>query len=293
MNTETTALVPLTIRAVASPNTRRTYSRGLRSFMDWSEGQLAFSRDVVLAYLDHLRHKGASAVTINQHLTAIKLLAREAEARGMSHAEAQSIISIPGIRQHGVRMGHWLSKEQAQRLLQAPDDAHPRGKRDRALLGLLLGCALRRAEAAAVTVEHIQVLDGRAVIHDLIGKGGRVRTVPMPAWCHERVLEWLECAGIAEGPVLRPVNKAGRSNGHGMTDSGIWRVVKGYAQELGFECAPHDLRRTFGKLGLKGGADIRQIQKTYGHSSQATTEKYLGDGLDLEHPACDYLGVEG
>ena len=152
---------------------------------------------------------------------------------------------------------------------------------------------MRRSEAAAVTVEHIQVLDGRAVIHDLVGKGGRVRTVPMPAWAHERVMEWLEAAEITEGPVLRAVNKAGRSNGHGMTDSGIYWVLKGYAQELGIEVAPHDLRRTFGKLGLKGGADIRQIQKTYGHSSQACTERYLGDGLDLEHPACDYLGVEG
>ena len=98
-----------------------------------------------------------------------------------------SIGRVKGTPRHGVRLGNWLSKDQAEKLLNAPDPGTITGLRDRALLGVLIGCGLRRAEACALTVEHVQQREGRWVIVDLIGKHGRVlssqsRILQRPDW---------------------------------------------------------------------------------------------------------------
>jgi integrase len=71
----------------------------------------------------------------------------------------------------------------------------------------------------------------------------------------------------------------------------IYAVVVEYAELLGVEFRPHDLRRTYGKLAHKGGAKIEQIQLSYGHASLTTTERYLGIEQDLEDAPCDHLGL--
>jgi integrase len=95
---------------------------------------------------------------------------------------AAGIQRVKGAKRQGVRMGNWLTHKQAEDLINAPDPNRLKGKRDRALLAVLIGCGLRRSEAAALTFAHIQQREGRWVIVDLIGKHGRVRSVPMPSW---------------------------------------------------------------------------------------------------------------
>jgi site-specific recombinase XerD len=94
--------------------------------------------------------------------------------------EAASLTDIPNIRQQGTRLGNWLTREQAKELLAVPDGSTLKGKRDYAILALLVGCALRRHELANLSIEEIQLRENRWVIADLRGKGGRVRTVAVP-----------------------------------------------------------------------------------------------------------------
>jgi integrase len=75
---------------------------------------------------------------------------------------------------------------------------------------LLIGCGLRRAEAANLTFDHIQQRDGRWVLVDLIGKRNKVRSVPMPAWTKQAIDEYASAASLTEGVVFRPINKGGR-----------------------------------------------------------------------------------
>ena len=89
---------------------------------------------------------------------------------------------MKGAKRAGIRTGQWLTREQAERLISIPNPTTLRAARDRALLAVLIGCGLRRREAATLSVEHIQLRDARWVIVDPIGKGGRVRSVPMPSW---------------------------------------------------------------------------------------------------------------
>ena len=107
----------------------------------------------------------------------------------------------------GVRAGNWLSLKQAQALLNAPDITTKKGLRDRAIIAVLLGCALRRSEVAALTMNHVQQRDGRWCIVDLYGKHGRVRTVPMPVWVEVAIDAWTAPAGVVDGYVFRPVNR--------------------------------------------------------------------------------------
>lgn len=289
------AIVQVVLDAVDSSQTRRAYARALHGFMAWynSSGLRELNKATVQRYAAELKAQGMGASSINQRLSAIRKLAAEAADNGaMPQQIANGIANVKGLRQEGTRAGNWLTKEQAQRLLDAPNARTVKGLRDRALIAVLLGCGLRRSEVAALTTSHIQERDGRWVIVDLIGKRNKVRTVPMPSWTKKAIDEWTQAAHVKSGRVFRSVNKGDRVDGNSMTAQAIRDAVTQYAKalELG-AVAPHDLRRTFAKLAHKGGAGLDQIQLTLGHASMQTTEKYLGVTQDLTNAPCDRLGL--
>ena len=147
-----------------------------------------------------LEARGLAPSSINVKLAAVRKLAAEAADNGLLDLQtAQAIQGVKGAPIKGARMGKWLSRTQAQELLDAPDASTLKGKRDVALLAVLLGAGLRRGEVAALTVEHIQQRDGRWVIVDLLGKHGRVRSVPIASWIKCAIDRWTEAAGITEG----------------------------------------------------------------------------------------------
>ena len=174
-------------------------------------------------------------------------------------------------------------------MLSLPDRNTLQGKRDAALLSLLLGAGLRRNELAQLRIEDLQQREGRWCLVDIEGKGKRVRTAPISGWAKEAVDVWLQALPFASGLVLGKVNKGGRFVGQGMTTSAIYGVVLRYEKQLQVKVKPHDLRRTFGKLAHQGGARIEQIQRSYGHATIQTTERYLGVEQDLLDAPCDHL----
>jgi len=89
---------------------------------------------------------------------------------------------VKGVKLLGRRIGNWLTGSQAQELLNAASRDTLRGVRDAAMLGLLLGCGLRRSEVVGLRLDQLQLREGQWVIVDLVGKGGRLRTVPVPDW---------------------------------------------------------------------------------------------------------------
>jgi site-specific recombinase XerD len=119
-----------------------------------------------------------------------------------------------------------------------------KGKRDRAIMAVLAGCGLRRSEVAQLTFSDIQTRDDRWVIVDLYGKGGHIRTVPVPEWVKSAVDCWTTAAQVTAGRIFRCVSKTGTVWGEGITEKLIWCIVKEFASkaQLG-NVAPHDLRR--------------------------------------------------
>jgi integrase/recombinase XerD len=287
-------IIQAVLDGLTSEHSKRAYERSLRDFLAWHEtqGRPAISRAMVQRYAAELKEGGMSAANINQRLSAIRKLASEASDNGVLDAQiANGILKVKGVRQGGTRAGNWLGRDQAQALLESPNIEGLKGMRDRALLALLLGCGLRRTEAASLTLEHIQQRDSRWIIVDLVGKRNKVRSVPMPNWAKKAIDSWTTAAGIDSGLVFRPINKGGHLSGDSMTDQAIRNVVTEYGVALGFAVAPHDLRRTFAKLAYKGGSGLDQIQLSLGHGSIQTTEKYLGVEQDLSSAPCDHLGL--
>ncbi len=188
-------------------------------------------------------------------------------------------------------MGNWLTRDQAKELLTVPDRSTIKGKRDYVILALLLGCALRPQELASLDVDAIQMREGRWVLPDLRGKGGRVRIVAIPVWVKQGINAWMIAAKIEDGRLLRPLSKSGKLIGDEPGDWAIWSVVEQSAKEIGIEhFGAHDLRRTCAKLCRKKAAIWKQIKFLLGHSSIQTTERYLGSEQDLAVAVNDNLG---
>src|SRR6202049_4675766 len=197
------------------------------------------------AMRSHLESRQLAPGTINLRLGAVRRLAYEAADCGLLSADlAAGIRRVKGVKKLGIRLGNWLTAEQGNALWQAPDRLRLKGKRDRALLALLLACGLRRHEAVALTLDHLQQREDHWAIVDLVGKGGHIRTVPVPDWVRTELDDWLAAAAIDRGRLFRRVNKVGRAWGDGMTVKAVWHIVKESARSIGVaKLAPDDLRR--------------------------------------------------
>src|SRR5450755_4124913 len=201
-------LKTLVLDSVSSPITKRVYNMALDESMGWFQQapRPGFTKATVSAWRVSLEDRKLGSSSIIVRMSAIRKLAAEAADNGLLAPElAAGISRVRSVKSTGIRVGNWLSQRQAQALLSAPDISTLRGLRDRAILAILLGCGLRRSEVAALTFAHLQQRDDRWCIVDLVGKHGRVRTAPMPAWVKIAVDAWATPAGVAERCVFRPL----------------------------------------------------------------------------------------
>jgi site-specific recombinase XerD len=147
-----------------------------------------------------------------------------------------------------------------------------RNSRDLAMISILFGCGLRRAELSSLQKEDIQIRQGHWAIVDLVGKGEHIRTVPMPIWVKSAVDRWMSAATVAEGRIFRAVSRHGSAWSRGVTESVVWYAVRDCARRLQLDrIAPHDLRRPCAKLCHASGGELEQIQFVLGHASVLTT----------------------
>jgi integrase len=200
---------------------------------------------------------------------------------------------VKGAKRRGVRIGNWLTLDQSKTLLRESLASSLCAKRDRAIVALLIGWGLRRAELVGLRMEDFQVREKHSVIADLVGKGKHTRTVPVPLWTKRAVDEWTAAAGINGGVILRRVSRLDKIWGEGITPRAIWHVVKAAAKRSDIKnLAPHDLRRTCARLCHLAGGELEQIQFLLGHASIQTTERYLGCKQRLSQAVNDKLGLE-
>ena len=284
------------LNSLASASSQDSYEHAIDEFIGWycSEPRLSFNRTVVLRYRFFLEQKNLAPSTINVRLAAVRRLAYEAADTGLLSPElAAGIRRVKGAKRLGVRIGNWLTLEQAKRLLRSADTGTIRAKRDRAIIALLVGCGLRRAELVGLKKKDFEIREDHWVVADLIGKGKHVRTVPVPNWAKRAVDDWIASANIEDGRIFRRVNRFGRIWGSGITPKAIWHVVKGAARRADIQnLAPHDLRRTCARLCHVAGGELEQIQFLLGHASVQTTERYLGCKQKIRHAVNDAIALE-
>lgn len=313
-------IIDLVTQSVDSPHSKRAYSRALVDFLAWYEenGRPGFTKAVVNAYREYMMQSGKSRSSINQALSAIRKLATEAADNGLVPPTlAYGVERVKGVKQTGIRAGNWLTAAEAERLINTPVQRWRREEiplmkaiRDQAILAVMVGTGLRRSEVANLCWEQVQQRDGRWAIIDLVGKRGRVRSVGMAPWVKVGLDRWADTSGVRNGRIFRALNKDGQLAGQVKTKGGyrtdgnlspqaIYNVVSENVLAAGFvtsqgepTVAAHDLRRTAAALALKGGADLRQIQRMLGHASITTTERYLEPMRSLQVTAGDFIQIK-
>src|SRR3989442_10571098 len=192
--------------SLQSPESQRSYRRSIDDFVGWycSEPRLSFNKTVVTRYRIHLEDQLLAPGTINVRLAAVRRLAYEAADTGLLSPElAAGIRRVKGAKKLGMRLGNWLTVDEARSLWQLPNMYSVKGKRDRAILAVLLGGGLRRRELIDLTLDHIQRPENHWAIVDLVGKGGHIRTVPMPNWVKQTIADGLTVAEAWHGKIFR------------------------------------------------------------------------------------------
>jgi hypothetical protein len=245
---------------------------------------------VVTRYRIFLENRQLAAGTINGRLAAVRRLAYEAADAGLLSPElAAGIRRVKGAKKLGVRLGNWLTAEEARRFWQAPASNTLKGKRDRAILAVLLGCGLRRRELADLDFTHLQQREEHWAIVDLVGKGGHIRTVPVPEWVKATIDLWVVTAGITAGRLFRCVCRAGKHWGDGVTERVVWHVMKQYARTLGLpQVAPHDseafVREAVPCIGWRIGSDPIPSRARLRPDNRALSRVQTADSRSCERP---------
>lgn len=276
-------LADLTLDSISNSHTARAYRQHISRFLRW---RLPLSLVGVTKFITESR-----LTVSNQRmaLAAIRKLTLNAEADQLiSSVESRRIFSIKPPKATP-KMGRWLTISGVRQLLSLPNRNSYEGARDLALFALLLGCGLRAAEATQVTWGCYRDIHGRKCLVDIIGKGSKCRTIPVPAWATDALELWQrrlsdkigfrEVALDAGSLILRSLTHPGT----GIGPCALGLTIKHYSQLLEIEFSPHDLRRTLAQLMRHAGVPIEQCQFILGHSSVQTTERYLGGAITLEN----------
>ncbi len=262
--------------------TRRAYETAIKDFLRFTgivqpDEFRTVTRAHVIAWRDDLVQRALSGMTIRHRLAALSSLFEYlCEKNAVTHNP------VKGVKRPPVESGEGktpaLGDHQARKLLDAPDGASLKGKRDRALLATLLYHALRRDELCRLRVKDYKH-ERRGVPHLKIhGKGGKTRYVPLHPAASGLILDYLDMAGHGAddaGALFRPIhsNSAG-DQVKAITADGVYKIVRGYSAALGFEIGAHALRATAATNALDHQADIAKVQEWLGHANIATTRIY-------------------
>lgn len=184
--------------------------------------------------------------TANKHMAALRGVLKQCWKQGrISAEEYRRITDLPPIRGEARRRTVVLAPADFARLAEVcAADPGPAGARDEALLALLRGSSLRRAEAVALDRTDYDGNDGALAIREASGRGGRRVAIPAPA---RRALDrWLAIRGDEPGPLFNPVNKGGRIERRRLSEQAIYIACQKRASEAGLPpTSPEDLRRPF------------------------------------------------
>ena len=239
------------------------------------------TRAHALAWRKDLERRGHAAATIRRKLSALASLFDH-----LCERNAVPFNPLRGVKRPASDSGEGktpaIGDGQARALLNAPEEGTLKGKRDRAILAVLLYHGLRRAELCALKVGDLE--DRRGIRHLRVhGKGSKIRFVPAHPTALARIEEYLEAAGHrgeVAGPLFRPI-KNNRSDGRlaaALTPGGVYvAVVCHYAAAAGISVrgfGPHALRATAATNALDHEADIAKVQEWLGHANIATTRLY-------------------
>lgn len=242
---------------------------------------------LVLAFLDHLEKDRNNAIqSRNARLAAVRSFLRFAAQKDPEAlVMVQRVLAIPMKRCTKPMVG-FLSREEVQAIINAPDPTTWAGQRDQVLLSTLYNTGARVSEARGITVADV-TLEGSPCVR-LHGKGRKNRTVPIWPATAVQIRRWLAHIDPAPGRPLFPAASGGPLTRSAVTDR-LKRATKSAARKCASlvqrRVSPHTFRHTTAMHLLQSGVDITLIALWLGHESPATTHIYVEADLKMKEEA--------
>ena len=261
-------------RGVAG-NTLEAYERDLHRFFAFLEEKSlsqiqAVTAEVVIEYLTRIKKEGLSPNSMNRALAALRGFYKF--LLGQKKIEASPLADIE-LAKVWMRLPDTISKEEMNRILDAPGAKTPTALRDGAMMELLYATGIRVSELINLTMNNINWQVGFLIV---MGKGGKERIVPIGKTAYDCTRRYVDFVR----PVLmkeknRDILFLNRFGGR-FTRQGFWKIIVRYARQAGLQknIHPHTFRHSFASHLLEGGADLRTVQVMLGHADISTTQIY-------------------
>jgi integrase/recombinase XerD len=214
--------------------------------------------------------------TANKHLAALKRTLKEAWRLGLMHAEAyQRAADVQQIKAERLPRGRALSAGEIAALLSVcTADPTVFGVRDAALIAMLRGVGMRRAEAVALDLSDYNPEDSDSITIRA-GKGNKDWVCYLPEGAALFLADWLACRGAQPGPLFSPIAKGGKIQPRRMTDQAVFYILDKPRTAAGMQpCSPHDMRRTLLSGLLNTSKDVATVRQMARHNSINITARY-------------------
>ncbi|MGH9075558.1 MAG: site-specific tyrosine recombinase [Acidimicrobiales bacterium] len=270
----------LAVEKGRAPNTLVAYRRDLAAYEAWLAGRSLVpaqaGEEAVAGYVGSLRAGGRRPASVARAMAAVRGLHRFCLDEGRSDADPTTDVGTPPVP---LGLPKALTEEEVEALLGAVAGDHPRARRDRAMLEVLYGSALRVSELVGLSLGDLVTDEG---LLRVTGKGSKERVVPLGRAAAVALLSWLAPGGRPELVPRRWARRADAEavflNGRGgrLSRQGAWLSVHRYGDQVGLgdRLTPHVLRHSCATHMLDHGADIRVVQELLGHASITTTQVY-------------------
>lgn len=265
--------VELFLANLNSAPTRKIYTREVRAFLTFVQKPLAqVALEDILRFKEALR--GQQPATVARKLVILKALLRFGHEQRFLIANPARMLKIPRVHQ---RAPDILTIEEAEAMLRSPDRRSLQGRRDHAVLALLLATGLREAELCALDVGDIAAKWSHQVLTVRCGKGGKPRAIALPDGAADAVAAYLDGRGQADpaSPLLLTLGKQGRAPAR-LTPKAVDHLVAVHARRalISKRVTPHLLRHCACSFALASGASAAEVRDLAGHSSLAVTNRY-------------------
>ena len=259
-----------------SEHTLRAYSSDLRQFHQFLGYDVEFHPDEVShlklrRFLAHLREGSCSKTTINRKLSSLRAFYRYLIREQLCKHNPLDTVRSPKRER---KLPNFLTSEEVLALLEAPDKATLKGRRDRAILETFYSSGLRISELVGLDIDDIDFMGELLVVR---GKGKKERQVPIGPHALQAIKAYLQSRGLQCPDDRRDetalfLNKSWAR----LSDRSVRRMLDVYIAKCGLshKVSPHTLRHTFATHLLDNGADLRSVQELLGHSSLAATQVY-------------------
>lgn len=295
---ETADLVAGFLASVDAPNTRRAYRADVRAFVKHVENVRTVAPAEVGGFVERMQRDGRATSTVRRRLSAVRRFYDWMVARGEIESNpARTYRADLSERSHtsgSENTVRTLSRDETEQLVRAATEAGESAVRDRALILTVVYGALRRAEVAAMNVEHVRPLGRHWVIDLPSGETWSSAYVKVPSLVVEAIDAVQSAYDIDEGAVWRSLSN--RNRGDRMTPDAIYKVVQRTADRAGIANVDVDtLRHTGLRLAVEAGASLQQVQAHARLQHAASVEKYASDtasGGRLGESAVDFVEID-